>query len=515
MSELEERFLILAPTGRDAALTASLLAKAGLRCEVLGTLSELCQSYERDGAAALMIAEEVFAQQSSRPLTELLARQSAWSDLPILIFTSTARIDGARPTAGQLLAQLGNVTFLDRPLRPVTMLSAAQSALRARLRQYAAREEIKAQHRAVRERDQFLAMLGHELRNPLSAITMALNLDRDGSGSKYKEIMRRQLSHLGRLVDDLLDVSRVTSGKIVLRKERVDLGMLVQRCMASMGPAFAQHRTQLQLAEPSHWIAGDHVRLEQVVNNLLQNAIKYTPAGGRILVSLDAEDDDVVLRVRDSGVGIAEDMLGRVFDLFTQAESSLDRAKGGMGIGLTLVRTLVELHGGHVKVASAGLNQGTLFTVRVPRLLERPSSVTQENTAKIVTRRHDLVLIEDNDDSRELLGLLLSEHGHRVRAAADGLAGVQLALDAQPDVMLVDIGLPGLDGYGVARRVREAYGSAPYLVALTGYGQPEDRRRALEAGFDEHLTKPVDMKVLHGLLGNVSKRRASQLSSAG
>jgi signal transduction histidine kinase/CheY-like chemotaxis protein len=514
MSEVEERFLILAPTGRDAALTAALLAKAGMRCGVVSTLSELCQSYERDGAAALMIAEEVFAQASSAPLRELLARQSTWSDLPILIFTSV-RIDGARPSAGQLLSQLGNVTFLDRPLRPVTMLSAAQSALRARLRQYAAREELKAQQRAVRERDQFLAMLGHELRNPLSAITMALNLDRDGAANKYKDIMRRQLSHLGRLVDDLLDVSRVTSGKIVLRKERVDLAALVQRCMVVLAPALAQHQAQLQLAEASQWIEGDHVRLEQVVNNLLQNAIKYTPTGGRILVALDTEGDALVLRVRDSGVGISEEMLGRVFDLFTQAENSLDRAKGGMGIGLTLVRTLVELHGGDVQVASAGLNQGTVFTVRFPRLLERPVATPQENTAKITTRRHDLVLVEDNDDSRELLGLLLSEHGHRVRAAADGLSGVQLALDARPDVMLVDIGLPGLDGYGVARRVREAYGSAPYLVALTGYGQPEDRQRALASGFDEHLTKPVDMRALEKLLGGVSKRRAAAVSSAG
>jgi signal transduction histidine kinase/CheY-like chemotaxis protein len=499
MSPVEERFLILAPTGRDAALTAALLQKAQLHYAVLPTLSELCETVERDGAGALLIAEEVFAHQPIAPLAALVARQSAWSDLPILVFTSS-RAEGARPSAAQLLATLGNVTFLDRPLRPVTMLSAARAALRARQRQYAARAELKAQQRAVHERDQFLAMLGHELRNPLSAITMALDLDRDSAGNKYREITRRQISHLGRLVDGLLDVSRVTSGKIVLRKERVDLAALVQRCFASLGPALTRHQARLQLAEPSQLMEGDPVRLEQVVSNLLQNAIKYTPAGGRILVALDVEDDQLVLRVRDSGVGISEEMLGRVFDLFTQAEGTLDRSKGGMGVGLTLVRTLVQLHGGCVEVASGGLNQGTVFTVRFARLIESVPSATQENTGRIVTRRRDLLLVEDNDDSRELLASLLSDYGHRVRAAADGPSGVELALAARPEVMVVDIGLPGLDGYGVAKRMRETYGDSLYLIALTGYGQPEDRARALASGFDEHLTKPLDIKVLERLL---------------
>jgi signal transduction histidine kinase/CheY-like chemotaxis protein len=512
MSPAEERFLILAPTGRDAALTAALLAKAQLDHAVVGSLRELCQTLARDGAAALLIAEEVFAQESSTHLRELLGAQNAWSDLPILIFTSTR----GEPTAARLLASLGNVTFLDRPLRPVTMLSAAQAALRARRRQYAAREELNAQQRAVRERDQFLAMLGHELRNPLSAITMALNLDRDGPGNKYREIMRRQASHLGRLVDDLLDVSRVTSGKIALRRERVDVAALLQRCFASLGPALASHRAELQLGERSLLVDGDPVRLEQVIVNLLNNAIKYTPTAGRIAISLDAEDGDVVLRVRDDGVGISDDMLHRVFDLFTQAESSLDRAKGGMGIGLTLVRTLVQMHGGSVYVASGGLNQGTLFTVRLPRLGGSFTTATQETTGKIVTRRHDVLLIEDNEDSRELLSLLLGERGHRVCSAADGLSGVDAALAKRPDVMLVDIGLPGLDGYGVAKRVREAYGDAPYLVALTGYGQPEDRARALASGFDEHVTKPVDIKAIERLLAGVMPtRRAMKASSAG
>jgi signal transduction histidine kinase/CheY-like chemotaxis protein len=508
----EHRFLVLAPTADEATRTAEMLRGNALDCGLVSSLPELCATVEQDGAAALLIAQEVFAQESWAPLRELLARQSAWSDLPVLVLLQETEAVG-QPTPAELLAELGNVTFLERPLRPVPLLSAAHAALRARKRQYAAREELKAQLRALRERDQFLAMLGHELRNPLSAISMALNLDRDGAGGKYREIMRRQVSHLGRLVDGLLDVSRVTSGKIVLQKEPVDLSALVQRCFSELAPALADHHASLQIAEPGLRAAGDPLRLEQVVNNLLQNAIKYTPAGGRILLSLDAEHEELVLRVRDSGVGISADMLGRVFDLFTQAEQSLDRAKGGMGVGLALVRSLVELHQGRVEVASAGLNQGTLFTVRFPRLGENPTTARADTTGQFVTRRHDLLLVEDNDDSRELLSLLLRERGHRVRTAADGGLGVQAALAARPDVMLIDIGLPVLDGYGVAQRVREAYGKAPYLVALTGYGQPEDRARALASGFDEHLTKPLDLKALDRLLGGLA-RRAAALSPA-
>ncbi|HEY6877087.1 MAG TPA: HAMP domain-containing sensor histidine kinase, partial [Polyangiales bacterium] len=284
----EERFLILAPTGRDALLTAGLLQQAQLACAVVRSMGELCHAFEHGGAAALMIAEEVFAQCGFAPLRELLARQSAWSDLPILVFTS-ARVRGELPSASQLLASLGNVTFLDRPLRPVTMLSAARAALRARQRQYAARAELDVQQRAVRERDQFLAMLGHELRNPLSAITMALNLDRGGGSDKYREIMRRQTAHLSRLVDDLLDVARVTSGRIVLRREPVDLGALLQRCLAAHAPALALHQSSLQLPKTRVQVEGDPVRLEQVLNNLLDNAIKYTPAGGKIAVVLEQQ----------------------------------------------------------------------------------------------------------------------------------------------------------------------------------------------------------------------------------
>ncbi|MEY4514696.1 MAG: hypothetical protein RLZZ450_6818 [Pseudomonadota bacterium] len=512
-TQLEERILVLAPTGRDAALTSTLLLKAGLTCCVCSNLTELCQRFEDEGAAALLIAEEVFVNGGHTRLGELLSKQSSWSDIPVLVFTGKAAGGGARPSTAQLLSFIGNVTLLDRPLRPVTMVSAARTALRARRRQYDARAELFAQQRAVRERDQFLAMLGHELRNPLSAITMALNLEGDSRLSKYRETVRRQVGHLTRLVDDLLDLSRVTSGKIALRREQVELRALIKRCIGVLAPNLANGTTlqQRNVDGPAVWVNADPVRIEQVVNNLINNAIKYTAAGGHIDVSVDGEDGLAVLRVRDTGVGLAPEMIERVFDLFTQVEGSLDRSKGGMGIGLTLVRSLISLHGGTVSAESAGLGQGSVFTVRLPLVIgaidprdeaaERSNDgQRKDDSGTVSVPRFDVLVVEDNEDSRELLATILKKRGHKVYTAEDGPSGVEAALSRRPRVMLVDIGLPGLDGYGVAQQVRAKLGKSVLLVAISGYGQPEDRKRAIEAGFDTHLTKPVDIAAIDRLL---------------
>ena len=502
---------MLAPTGRDAALTCSLLERDGFACLTCKSLGELFRRYREEGAAALMIAEEVFVSAGLQELRALLAEQSAWSDIPLLIFTGTPAAAQRRPINAHVLSSLGNVTLLDRPLRPVTMLSAANAALRARRRQYDARRELFEQRRAVRERDQFLAMLGHELRNPLSAITMAMNLEGDATASKYRDIMRRQVGHLTRLVDDLLDVSRVTSGKVSLRRENIELGAVAQRCMNTLAPTFPHHRFVFSSAagKKGLWIHADPVRLEQVINNLLNNAGKYTAPGGEISVAVSRIEGDAALEVRDSGVGIAPEMLGRVFELFTQVEGTLDRAKGGMGIGLTLVRSLVELHGGTVQASSAGLGRGSVFCVRFP-LAKLPAQRGPGGSSRMlssagavapVAPRYDVLVIEDNEDSRLLLCAALSRRGHTVFSSVDGVRGVEAALDLRPKVLLVDIGLPGIDGYEVARRVRHGLGRAVYMIAITGYGQPEDRRRALEAGFDLHMTKPLDVAEIDRLLG--------------
>ncbi len=500
----EERFLVVAPIGRDAALTCQLLGKAGMQARACANLDEMCDLLERDGAAGLLIAQEVLTPANVACLTRALAAQESWSDLPLLLFMGAEAAAGRMPSL-DVLAPLGNVTLLERPVRPVTMQSAASAALRARRRQYVARAELRTQQDAIRQRDQFLAMLGHELRNPLGAIVFAGELlGKQGADlERARTILRRQTAHLVRLVDDLLDVSRVTSGKIALERGPVDLGELVARSLqVAQTSAFASGLT-LALARPAQPVIvdGDAVRLEQIVANLVQNAIKYTPAGGRVDAELVSAGAEAVLRIVDTGVGIASDMLPRVFELFAQAHGTLDRSQGGMGIGLTLVRSLVELHGGRVDVRSEGAGRGTELVVHLPLATAAPAAVGDEPSAPAVAAvPHEVLVVEDNVESRELLIELLADRGHHVAAAADGPSGVALALAHRPAVALIDIGLPGLDGYGVAREVRAALGSSVYLVAMTGYGQPDDRRRATEAGFDMHLTKPVDIRALYQLL---------------
>jgi signal transduction histidine kinase len=367
-------------------------------------------------------------------------------------------------------------------------------------REAAARQEAESANHA---KDEFLAMLGHELRNPLGAISNAAHVMGlvENAGPLVESaqgIISRQVVQLGRVVDDLLDVSRVTSGKIALDRRPLDLAALARRVIALIG--VSTHAVSVDAAEV--WVDADAARLEQVVVNLLENARKYTPAGGEIRVLVMREGDDAVLSIRDSGVGIDPALLPRVFDLFVQGDRSLDRSKGGLGIGLTLVRRLIEQHGGAVAVASEGTGMGSTFTVRL-RAVSRPADSQAPAPAPRPAVARRVLVIEDNDDSRQMLGQLIRLLGHEVYEAVDGVSGVSSALKLAPDLALVDVGLPGIDGYEVARRLREHPGGRHLrLVALTGYGLPEDRERARTAGFDLHLVKPVDPARIAELLAD-------------
>ncbi len=500
-SSRDERFLVLAPTGRDGPLTAALLEGAGLCAVVCVDGRQACDEV-RLGAAALLVADEALTAANVRLLAVLVAEQPPWSDIPIVVFTGRGATVRDRQPTDELLAPLGNVTLLERPLRPSTMLSVARAALRARRRQYASRGVLDQQRRAVEERDQFLAMLGHELRNPLGVILLAAEmLGRTDRVEPQRSVIRRQGKHLARLVDDLLDVARVTRGKIVLQPELVDLDDLVDRCARSVaalrpeGPSIEARRA----GRPAP-VRGDAVRLEQVFTNLVANAAKYTPDGGHVVVECAVEAAEVVVTVLDDGIGISAEMLPRIFDLFAQAHATLDRSQGGLGIGLTLVRQLVELHHGRVTAESAGVGQGSRFTVRLPLAEIGVTFGPKVVAGPAPTRSREVLVVEDNPDTRAMLATLLEAHGHRVRVAADGAEGLARALEAPPEVMVVDIGLPRMDGYAVARRIREDLGREVLLIALTGYGQPEDRARAAEAGFDVHCTKPVTPERLIGLL---------------
>jgi signal transduction histidine kinase/ActR/RegA family two-component response regulator len=389
----------------------------------------------------------------------------------------------------------------DEQVALVTLADHAAVAVeKARLlaREHAARAQAES---ASRGKDELLAMLGHELRNPLSAITTAVHVLETGDppaelARRALEVIARQNAHLAHLVDDLLDVARVTSGKIALVRRPVELSQVVRHSLATLAASgrTERHRVTLDLAPV--WADVDETRFEQIVNNLVGNALRFTPAAGAIRITLRAEDGEAVLSVRDSGVGIASDMLPRVFDLFAQGERGPDRGAGGLGLGLTLVRRITELHGGRVDAASAGAGHGSTFTVRLPALSAPPAPAPGVAAAPSDGAARRILVVEDNTDAREMLRHLLNLAGHEVHEAADGPGGLEASLRLRPDIALVDVGLPGFDGYELARRVRGSAGPSIYLVALTGYGQPDDRRLAMEAGFDAHLVKPVNPDAL-------------------
>jgi len=373
---------------------------------------------------------------------------------------------------------------------------------------------------ADRRKDEFLAMLGHELRNPLAPLANAVRvLQVDGGNEETRcwaaDVIGRQAQHLARLVDDLLDVSRVTRGKVVLRKEPVELGALLRSATETSRPLMEarQHTLALFLPAEAAWLDADSTRLAQVIGNLLNNAAKYTPAGGRIFLSGECSADQVVVRVRDNGEGIAPELLPRVFDLFTQGDRSPARIEGGLGIGLALVRSLVELHGGTVQAASDGPGRGSEFSVRLPRAACFPPvnqgapehAHGKASAATIAPVR--VLVVDDNRDSADSIAMLLSLWGHEARVAYDGPAALTAARDYQPGLVLLDIGLPGMTGLETARRLRQEVGLRDaMMVAMTGYGQDEDRRRSQEAGLSGHLVKPVSPEELADLLRRLPGR---------
>jgi signal transduction histidine kinase/ActR/RegA family two-component response regulator len=374
-------------------------------------------------------------------------------------------------------------------------------------------EELQAAAVAERNKDDFLAMLAHELRTPLAPILSAVQILRRQAADnpmvqRAREVVERQALHQARLLDDLLDVSRITRGKIELRRRNVSLGNAVTEALeAARGLIHAKAQSiSVALPEDPIFVDADPTRLTQVITNLVNNAAKYTHAGGRIGIACERHGGQAVVIVRDNGSGIPREMLSRIFDLFAQAEPSTARTHGGLGIGLTLVKNLVEMHGGSVVARSRGRGSGSEFEVRLPAVAA-PHVEPAPSDADGPARAFRVLLIEDNVDTRETLRRVLELDGHEVREAADGPEGIEVALASRPEVVLVDIGLPGLDGLEVARRLRAALGKTPLLIALTGYGQPEDRRLSRDAGFDVHLVKPVSPEQLAAAL---ESRRAGE-----
>ena len=410
---------------------------------------------------------------------------------------------------------------LKRPLRLPEIQAvglALDEAIEASVRCYArSREEqlqkleasLHQQEEALREADrrknEFLATLAHELRNPLAPLRNSLEVIRLGGDSPatmhdLRERMDRQVVQMTRLVEDLLDVSRIAQGKLVLRKAPLDLRAVLEQGAQMSAPLIEarKHRIAIELPVEPLGVAGDQTRLLQVFVNLLNNAAKFTPEGGHIGLSAAREGEEAVVRVKDDGAGIAAELLPSIFDMFRQVDVNAERVQAGLGIGLTLVRRLVELHDGTVTAKSPGLGQGSEFVVRLPFVAPLFGPATEPEHQESPCRH--ILIIEDNRDGRDSLALLLGMLGHRIDTAEDGESGVQAALSLGPEVALIDIGLPKLDGHAVATRLRAELGKRTRLIALTGHSQPEDRQRALEAGFDAHLAKPVDLDELQRIL---------------
>jgi signal transduction histidine kinase len=377
----------------------------------------------------------------------------------------------------------------------------------ARLAAESARAEAED---ANRTKDEFLAMLGHELRNPLAPIRTALDLMRldPGSDEAVRAVLERQVGHMVRLVDDLLDVSRIAQGKVELDKRRVEIAVAAAKAVEMASPMLEQLEQHLTVSVPAGGLAvdGDVTRLAQVISNLLANASKYTGRGGRITLTAEAAGGEVALRVADTGIGITAEMLPRVFDMFTQERQALDRSQGGLGLGLAIVHNLTTAHGGTVHAHSDGLGRGSTFTLRLPAARDGGGDAPAEAPPQPVSSAGagaglPILVVDDNTDAATLLALYLRRLGHSVRVAHDGPSAIDALADFAPQVAFLDLGLPVMDGFALARRLRETPGLARlHLVALTGYGQDADRRRSKDAGFDVHLVKPAGRDALKELL---------------
>lgn len=504
----EHEVLLLPATRRDGEAIAAFLSRHQILCRVCHRVAEAAEAMA-DQVGVLVLSDQVVTDPKSHLIALALARQPTWSDLPVILLSKAGN---ESPELSQLVGRMSNVTLLDRPASTRTLLSAIHAALRSRVKQYQMRDQLLALQNAEnalrhsdRRKDEFLAMLAHELRNPLAPIRTSIDLlprliaSGDSRASSILGVVDRQVMQLTRLVDDLLDVSRITQGRIEIRRATVELSSIVSQALESVQSLVNEKGHKVVYAvESGIYVEGDSMRLVQCVSNVLMNAAKYTDNGGTISVKLAGDDKRATLSVADSGIGIPEELLPRIFELFVQDARSLDRSQGGLGIGLSVVRRLIEMHGGQVSAASPGEGKGATFEITLPRA-PAPASAEGAEVPDMPGAALRVLVVDDNQDAADSLAMLLSLEGHTVKAVYDPREALELTATFAPHLVLLDIGLPGMDGYEVARRLRSA-GLRAHLVALTGYGQREDIAHARAAGFHGHLVKPVDMDSLKDAL---------------
>ncbi|MGA9773445.1 MAG: ATP-binding protein [Blastocatellia bacterium] len=533
-SNAEERVLVLAPVGRDAALTCRILTEEGIASYLCRDIDELCRELI-SGAGAALVTEEALDSSAIKRLISTLDQQPLWSDLPLILFTSTK--EGARfflETAGPQL----NLTILERPINIAIVISAVQSALRARHRQYQMRELLlrmetanKAMENANKAKDEFLATISHELRTPLNAMLGWIGMLRSGKLDELTtahalEVFERNAKSQAQLIEDLLDVSRIISGKLRLDVQPIDVSSVVRLAIDVVRPAADAKEVRLQIIlDPQAGpVSGDPGRLQQVIWNLLSNAVKFTPRGGRVQVRVARVDSYAEITVSDTGQGISPEFLPYVFDRFRQADSTLTRKYGGMGLGLAIVRHLVELHGGTVSALSGGQNQGSTFTVKLPVMLAhhaasiRPDPVERNQvvaSAEIpfecppTLEGFRLLVVEDEPDARDLLTTILQQCKAEVKGVASAADAMRELKEWSPDVLVSDIQMPGEDGYSFIKKVRlletERAANVP-AIALTAHARVEDRMRALSSGYDAHIAKPIEPAELITIIASLVRR---------
>jgi signal transduction histidine kinase/ActR/RegA family two-component response regulator len=520
---MTERLLLVTPSRRDAELADGFLKDAGFELHPCADLAELSREVTV-GAGAVLLTDDLLERGNPDAFAQVLHQQPPWSDLPVVLLSPRG---ADSPTAVWAMNALTNVTVLEQPVRVMTLISALRTAINARRRQYELRDRMEALRQADRQKDEFLATLSHELRNPLAPIRNALHVLRLAGGDEQTrnrviDTLERQTGSVIRLVDDLLELSRINQGRIELRKERIRLTAVLRSALESSAPIVEAAGHELIVAEPPEPVLlnADPVRLTQVIANLLNNAAKYTERGGRIVLSAQVFGSEAVITVRDTGVGIPADMLSNIFEMFVQVDPARDRSRQGLGIGLTLVRRLVELHGGTVEARSDGPGKGSEFIVRLPAFADQRAPRTDgapvPKEARADRRKSDLarfriLVVDDHHDAGDSLATLLRLLGHEVRVAYDGQSGMEAARVFRPQVALLDIGMPGMDGIELGTRLRrEPEFENLLMVALTGYGRDEDRQRSSEAGFNAHLVKPVDVATLNALLAQHAARGEKQ-----
>jgi signal transduction histidine kinase/ActR/RegA family two-component response regulator len=524
---LVDRVLVYAPIGRDGDLAARVLEQSGIWTKTCKTIDELCTAID-EGAATIAVTEEALSPNAVDHVAEVLAKQPKWSDLPVVLCTTGGEATRSDALRSRALDRLGNVMAIERPMQTRTLLAAVQAGLRARRRQLDLRDvvvELEASRsqaeEANRAKDEFLAMISHELRTPLNAI---LGWSRMMTGGRLVEAQReravqtieRNAVAQAKLIDELLDVSRIISRKLRLSRRALDLRPIIEATVDSCRPAAEAKGLAIGIrlvGEPVRVMA-DSDRLAQVVSNLLGNAIKFTPAGGRVDVTLSVGDEGRArLSVRDDGIGIRDEFLAHVFERFRQADGSRTRTHGGLGLGLAIVRHLVELHGGQVSVMSDGVGKGAEFVITIPLLghgeeaLLRSSSEHPPPSIAAVLFGVRIVVVDDEEDARDLVAAVLQQAGAVVTAVGSADEAMHAIHERPPSLLVSDIGMPGEDGYALIARVRalpaDRGGRVP-AVAVTAFTRGEDRARALRAGYTAHVAKPIDPSELVTLAMNVT-----------